>query len=73
MELLLWKEWVLGFVSGSNIYAEHPELLPAPIDARAIYAWIDNYCRSNPLDNLYDASFALVKDLLRRAEQKNHP
>jgi hypothetical protein len=61
------EAWVLGFISGANIYPAHPEMLSNP-DADAIWAWIDNYCRSNPLDRLVKANFALVDELLRRAD-----
>jgi hypothetical protein len=69
-----WKPimegWVLGFVSGANIYVdEHPEILEG-VDARAINAWIDNYCRAHPLEPLRDAALELVKELNRRA---GHP
>jgi hypothetical protein len=63
----VWEEWVIGFVSGANIYTDNPELFDQQMNASAIYARIDDYCRSNPLEGVYDASFALVKELLRRA------
>src|ERR1700733_6651247 len=57
----LWKGWVLGFVSGvNNISDQHPDFLKQ-VDAPAIYAWIDNYCRSNPLDHVFDATVAMVQ------------
>jgi hypothetical protein len=67
--LELWKAWVLGFVSGANIYAEHGDFLRGPVDAPAIYAWINNYCRAHPLESLRDAAIELVGELLRRAGQ----
>jgi hypothetical protein len=63
----LWKGWVLGFVSGANVYADNPEIFSRQLDAPAIYAWIDNYCRSNPLESVYAASISLVRELLHRA------
>jgi len=64
----LWKAWVLGFVSGANVY-DGKELKLEAIDAPGIYAWIDNYCRSHPLDHVYDGTKALVTELLRRAKE----
>jgi hypothetical protein len=64
----LWKGWVLGFVSGADIYETNPEIL-SRVDAPAIYAWIDNYCRLNPLENVQDAAVGLILELLRRAKQ----
>jgi|GEM_PF-1578895 hypothetical protein len=70
--VLFWKEWVLGFVSGANVYDGNPELFPGQRpDAAAIYAWIDNYCRAYPGEKLLDAVIALVGELLDRARQTN--
>jgi hypothetical protein len=68
----LWKDWVLGFVSGANTFNVNAELLER-VDAPAIDAWVDNYCRSNPLENVYDAVVALVKELLSRTRQMGRP
>ena len=53
----LEKSWVLGFVSGANIYGE-TEIL-SQLDAPTLYAWVDNYCRSKPLARVYDAAWDL--------------
>ena len=39
--------------------------LPSPrqTDANAITAWVDKYCRENPLKNIADASVNLVLEL----------
>jgi hypothetical protein len=68
----LWEEWVLGFVSGANIYDDSPEMLKQ-MDERAIFAWVDDYCRTHPVELVDDASFELTQELLRRTEQTDHP
>ena len=66
----LEKSWILGFVSGANIYGE-TEIL-SQLDAPTLYAWVDNYCRSKPLARVYDAALGMVDELLRRAPQTGH-
>jgi hypothetical protein len=56
------RQWVLGYVSGANYWNEYQDFL-GPVDAPAIYAWIDNYCRSNPLEKLIVAADRLVQEL----------
>jgi hypothetical protein len=51
-------EWVLGFLSGVGYTGR-----AAPLqgwDAHAVAAWMDNYCRANPLKNLDAAAEAFV-------------
>lgn len=50
--------WVDGFISGANI--GQPDLLASRPSSVAVYAWIDNYCRSNPLDNVAAAATILA-------------
>jgi hypothetical protein len=68
----LLEEWVLGFVSGANIYDDSPEMLKQ-MDERAIFAWIDDYCRAHAVKLVDDAAFELMQELLRRTEKAEHP
>jgi len=68
----LLEEWVLGFVSGANIYDDSPEMLKQ-MDERAIFAWIDDYCRVHAVGLVDDAAFELMQELLRRTEKAEHP
>jgi len=68
----LWEEWVLGFVSGANIYDDSAEMLKQT-DQHAIFAWVDDYCRTHPVELVDDASFELTQELLRRTEKADHP
>ena len=68
----LWEEWVLGFVSGANIYDDSPEMLKQ-MDERAIFAWVDDYCRTHAVELVDDAAFELMQELLRRTGKADHP
>jgi len=67
--------WVGGFLTGSNdsmfILSKKDFLADSRIDGDAAFGWIDNYCRSQPLNSLYDASAALVTELEKKATFNN--
>src|SRR4051812_10777106 len=50
-----YATWVLGYVSGQNADESTSEFLEG-VDAGAIFGWIDNYCRSNPLMKIITAA-----------------
>jgi hypothetical protein len=54
-------QWMLGFVSAVNQYSK---AVPAQVDARAMAAQVDAYCRTYPEDDVSDATRALVEFLL---------
>ena len=61
--------WVLGFISGYNQFAysgSAPNGIFGNADPNAIAGWLDNYCRENPLDTVYEGSVQLVKELQQR-------
>lgn len=53
--------WVLGFVSGVGWSGVRGNLKRT--DTAGIEAWMDSYCRANPLKNLAEAAGALVDEL----------
>ncbi len=56
--------WVLGFVTAFNQYVSKSEGdVSGGKDTEALMAKIDDYCKQHPLDNLYNASAALVDEL----------
>ena len=63
------EAWIDGFLSGYNLASTGPDFLAdTPNDNGASFSiWIDNYCRSNPIDRLTTAVFALKNELLSRA------
>jgi hypothetical protein len=54
--------WVLGFISGANSDPSYPDVLLGK-DFDGLIAWIDNYCRANPLDNIAGAATHLIVEL----------
>ena len=62
--------WVTGFLSGANVFDDTDINFLKGMDSNAIYAWIDNYCKANPLERLPDAAYALTRELKDRAKRK---
>jgi hypothetical protein len=63
-----YQWWVAGFLSGLN-YEGDPSRDPLDgNDFAGIAAWIDNYCRENPLKRITYASIELMK-LLRPSDK----
>jgi hypothetical protein len=48
------EAWIDGFLSGYNFKSDATDFLATRPDGPAVayYAWIDNYCRQNPLDRV---------------------
>jgi hypothetical protein len=56
--------WVLGFITAFNQYgAKRQRDVSGGKDTEALMARIDDHCKRHPLDNLYQASAALVDEL----------
>lgn len=58
--------WVLGFVSGYNMYADARGNVAPGVSATALLGWVDQYCAANPLDSLMTAGLKLVLELKSR-------
>jgi hypothetical protein len=54
------KQWVLGFISGSNWNAKGSQARPPDADAADIF--VDEYCKNNPLHAVALAAAALVQE-----------
>jgi hypothetical protein len=65
----LIAQWIAGYVSGSNVEGDHPDALMG-VDFKGLIDWIDNYCRSNPLDPVVAAAFKLTDELRSRAQRR---
>ena len=62
--------WVIGYLGGTKASdADNPNFLNG-MDGNAIFAWIDNYCKAKPPDNLVTALLALARELKDRADRK---
>jgi hypothetical protein len=58
------EQWVLGFLSGIG-YDGVNNGGGSPlhgVDADAVWAWMDNYCRANPLVSISKAAQAFAKE-----------
>lgn len=61
-------EWISGFLSGVNLFADPSGHLKGGVDdPDGVLGWIDNYCLAHPAAPLWAAAGALVLDL------RNHP
>jgi hypothetical protein len=54
----LSEQWILGFLSGVGYEAGGGDNPLNGVDADAVWAWMDNYCRANPLDRVAKAAAA---------------
>ena len=59
--------WALGFVSGANTFRIEGNDFVKDTDANAIWVWLDNFCRSRPLELFGSAVDQLAVDLKARA------
>src|SRR5262249_60363407 len=62
--------WVLGYLSGINVYGGTTADLLKGLDRNAIESWIDNYCQTHPLDHIGVAVDLLLAELLTQAHTK---
>jgi hypothetical protein len=65
----LLKEWVAGFLSGMNLKSDEPDALLGT-DFEGATAWLDNYCKANPLATITEASMYLLKQLTTNAAKR---
>jgi hypothetical protein len=56
------ESWVIGYLTAMNMDETQPEALYGT-DADGRQAWIDNYCRTNPLKAVIFAADELMKEL----------
>jgi hypothetical protein len=63
------ESWVTGYVTAFNNYASETGNVSAGANITALSVWIDDYCKAHPLDSLFQASNALIKEL----QKKNAP
>jgi hypothetical protein len=59
----LLGEWVLGFLSAVNATGHQNNDLLAGKDHNGIYGWIENYCKTFPLQQFPAAVYALLDEL----------
>lgn len=47
------QQWILGFLSGVSYESSSGDNPLSGVDADAVWAWMDNYCQTNPLDHIF--------------------
>lgn len=67
----LSEQWVLGWVSAFDFICMKEKTALNGVNAESIWAYIDKYCRENPLNNVVDGAMALInkthgKDTLKK-------
>jgi hypothetical protein len=65
----LYIQWLAGFLSGLNIESKGPDVLNGQ-GFDALMAWVDNFCRANPLEPIATAGFALMKELRSKGRER---
>lgn len=55
-----YEQWLLGYISGVAVGNGHPDVFNplSGTDLDGVWAWVDNYCRTNPLRLLVEAAGA---------------
>ena len=66
----LSAQWIAGYLSGSNVEADHPADVLVGTNFDGLMAWIDNYCRANPLDLVGTAALTLFDELKLQAQRR---
>jgi hypothetical protein len=67
-------EWMLGFISGVNSRASAGDRMVGQSvrDIEAIPAWVQQYCRSHPLNYMPGAAEALRSELSKREDGRQY-
>jgi hypothetical protein len=66
----LEAKWVVGFVSGANMFTENDIIDRPEVDYAALMAWMDNYCKAHPLDTVQVAALS-VRELEAKAAKRS--
>lgn len=65
---LATEAWLVGFLSGGALSTNMNVLQGT--DNASLFAWIDNYCRANPLNDLGDGAQDLFIELAKKARKQ---
>jgi hypothetical protein len=60
-ETNLYVSWVLGYLSAYNMYTNQKDARVP--DAESMVAFLDLYCRNNPLNNVLKGAWGLIGEL----------
>ena len=66
------QSWLAGYLSGLNMGA-WVQLNRDPLDRLSsmaqAYAWMDNWCKKNPLERVSSGGMTLIMELIEREEK----
>ena len=62
---LIGDSWLIGYLNGIAQWSE-VDIFTA-IDGDALFLWMDNYCKANPLEGLAHGGFNLSIELIKKA------
>jgi hypothetical protein len=69
-DLKFMSAWITGYLTGANETmvdtGGQDALLATRTDLPAAFAWIDDYCHTQPLNSIYDASVSLMPELRKK-------
>jgi hypothetical protein len=63
------EAWLFGFITAYNMYIMKTSITGAT-DKQGLAGWVDNYCRTHPLNSIFDAAVELIEELKRRMSQE---
>lgn len=64
------ENWLDGYLAGLSDGSG--DSFATVIDQPSSYLWMDNYCRTHPLDNATDAGVFLINELLKKKRPYKH-
>ena len=57
------RQWILGFLSGVGFIGTEQGVNPLKgVDAKAVWAWMENYCQAHPLVSIATAGEAFIRE-----------
>jgi hypothetical protein len=62
----LWEGWILGFITGLNVFGTNNGNVAPDVKAEGLQAWVDQYCADHPLDSISVAAVKLAEALKQR-------
>ena len=63
--------WILGFLSGANVFNQRKIDILQTIDRESILLWMDKRCKDNPLEYVEDGAALLMQELAQKALERN--
>lgn len=64
------KAWLMGFLTGQSAawdrFGQKGDPLGKLNSAEQAYVWMDNYCKTNPLNSVAEGGYELFSELIAR-------